>query len=90
MRKIMICSLMCYNQITMEKLLSFIIPAYNCEAFIEEGLGSVRNQLPACCELIVVDDGSQDGTVRVLKKWEAEWELLKVECGSTDLVTMML
>ena len=77
---IMICRLMCYNRIVMEKLLSFIIPAYNCEAFIEEGLGSVLNQLPACCELIVVDDGSQDGTVRVLKKWEAEWELLKVEC----------
>lgn len=39
------------------KKLSFIIPAYNCAAFMDETFGSVLSQLPSDCELIAVDDG---------------------------------
>lgn len=48
------------------KRLSIIVPAYNCEAYLDECLESVTSQLPPDCELIVVDDGSQDSTPRKL------------------------
>ena len=53
-----------------EKRLSFIIPAYNCSKFMDETLGSVLSQLPQDCELIVVDDGSTDDTLQLLREYE--------------------
>ena len=47
-------------------MLSLIIPTYNCADYLDETLGSVLSQLPDDCELIVVDDGSDDGTVEKL------------------------
>lgn len=49
--------------------LSIIIPTYNCESFLEESLLSVLNQLPEDYELILVDDGSVDGTVQKLEQY---------------------
>lgn len=49
---------------------SLIIPAYNCESFIEDGLNSVLPQLREDCELILVDDGSTDHTRDQLSKYE--------------------
>lgn len=54
----------------METGFSIIVPAYNCEDFIDECLGSVLSQLPEGCELVVVDDGSSDGTKRKLENYE--------------------
>ena len=51
-------------------LLSIIIPTYNCEEFIDEGITSVLSQLPDNCELILVDDGSEDNTRDVISKYE--------------------
>ncbi|MEA5511022.1 glycosyltransferase family 2 protein [Crocosphaera sp. UHCC 0190] len=43
-------------------LVSVIIPAYNAEEFIVKTLQSVVNQTYQNLEIIVIDDGSQDGT----------------------------
>ncbi len=51
---------------TTETLVSVIIPAYNCEAYIEETLKSVFAQSYQNFEVIVVNDGSIDGTVERL------------------------
>lgn len=46
----------------MNDLVSVIIPAYNSKAFIRETLESVEAQTYSPIEIIVVDDGSKDGT----------------------------
>ena len=46
--------------------LSVIIPTYNCREYLSECLQSVLRQLPPDCELIIADDGSDDGTADLL------------------------
>lgn len=56
----------------MEKLLiSICIPAYNVAAFIGETLESVKNQSYQNWELIVADDGSDDGTEKIIDSFSA-------------------
>ncbi len=48
---------------------SVIIPTYNAERFIERTLNSVLHQTFTEFELIVVDDGSNDKTADILKRY---------------------
>lgn len=48
---------------------SVIIPAYNAAPFIHRAVDSVLGQTFADYELIVVDDGSSDDTLRVLARY---------------------
>ena len=51
---------------------SVIIPAYNAEKFIENCIQSIQRQTFQDFEIIVVNDGSKDGTLSVLKKLAKE------------------
>ncbi len=48
-------------------LVSVIVPAYNGERFLGEALQSVLAQDYAPLEVIVIDDGSTDGTAQVVQ-----------------------
>ena len=53
-------------------LVSVVIPAYNAERFLCEAVASVRAQSYAPMELILIDDGSRDGTAALIRTLEAE------------------
>ena len=50
-----------------QPLVSVVIPAYNCAAFVAQAVRSVLDQDHANKEVIVVNDGSSDGTLAVLQ-----------------------
>lgn len=52
----------------MEGLVSIITPTYNSEAYIAQTILSVQNQTYQNWELIIVDDGSTDGTVAIISE----------------------
>lgn len=51
-----------------QPLVSVIMPAYNCEKYIEEAIHSVMTQTYKEWELIIIDDGSVDSTVETIKQ----------------------
>src|SRR6476620_12182 len=49
---------------------SVVIPLYNKEKFIENTLNSVLNQSFADFEIIIVNDGSTDGSEQIVKNFD--------------------
>lgn len=52
-----------------DKLVSVIMPTYNCGKFIEETVNTVINQTYKNWELIIVDDCSKDNTEQIIKQY---------------------
>ena len=52
-------------------LFSIVIPTFRCAEKLERSIVSVLREAPELFELIVVDGGSQDDTLDVIKKYEA-------------------
>ncbi|MDD4274563.1 MAG: glycosyltransferase [Desulfobacter postgatei] len=59
-------------------LVSVIMPCYNAEQFLEESVSSVLNQTYKNLELIVVDDGSTDRSLDILKKIQTKDKRLHI------------
>ena len=63
-------------------ILSIIVPVYNIEAFLPESLDSLAKiQFDAPYEVIVIDDGSSDGSLAILRAWEETHNQLRVITG---------
>lgn len=60
------------------KRLSIIIPVYNAEKHIQRCVDSILPQLNNNDELLLINDGSTDSSIDILRKIEAENDCIKV------------
>lgn len=60
-------------------MLSIVIPAYNAEPYLPAFLESLDSQQIESPQLIAVDDGSTDGTAKLLRTWRGNITLLQQE-----------
>lgn len=49
--------------------ISVIIPTFNCARFLHESVRSVLDQTVRPTEIVIVDDGSEDGTSELVQSW---------------------
>src|SRR3954471_21833397 len=65
-------------------LVSVIIPTRNGERFIHQSLTSVARQTYTNWEVIVVEDGSDDGTSRVVREFARKHQGHRVDYSRND------
>ena len=56
----------------MKPLVSILIPAYNADEWIHQTIESAVRQTWPRKEIIVLDDGSTDGTVQVARRFASQ------------------
>jgi teichuronic acid biosynthesis glycosyltransferase TuaG len=59
-------------------LVSIVMPAYNCEKIIMEAINSVLAQTYKNWELLILDDGSKDNTLQIIKNFSQKESRIKV------------
>ena len=52
---------------------SIIVPFYNVEKYIKKCLQTLVNQTLEDIEIILVNDGSKDNTIDIVKKYQKEY-----------------
>ena len=57
---------------------SVIIPVYNAEKYLRDCLEGVINQTLTSLEIICVDDGSADGTAKILEEYQKKDRRIQV------------
>jgi len=62
----------------MPNLVSVIIPNYNYAAYLRESIDSVLNQDYEAIEVIVVDDGSTDESLEILRSYGSQIKVIEI------------
>ena len=52
-----------------DKLISIIVPVYNCEKYIKRAILSLVNQTYKNLQMVIIDDGSVDNTNQILEEY---------------------
>lgn len=58
--------------------ISVIIPIYNGETYLEKCLTSIFNQTLKNIEIICIDDGSTDNTVKIIENFKLKYDKIKI------------
>ena len=61
-----------------EDKLSFIIPCYNSEKYLDKLMNSVINQTYKNIEIVCINDGSKDNTLKILKEYAKKYSNIVV------------
>ena len=64
-------------------LVSIVIPVYNTEKFVKECIESALNKTYRQIEVIVVDDGSTDNSLKIIKKFSDQIKVISKPNGGT-------
>lgn len=72
------------------ELVSIVMPAYNCSAYIRETIESVLKQSYPYWELIVVDDCSSDNTREIVSEYMKRDSRIRLFFLIRDLVSLQL
>lgn len=59
-------------------LVSIIVPVFNVENYLDRCISSIVNQTYVNIELLLIDDGSTDGSLSNLRKWEKQDKRIKI------------
>lgn len=62
----------------MNRKISIIIPVYNVENYIEKSLESVVKQTYKNIEIIIIDDGSKDSSIKICEKFQKVDNRIKI------------
>ena len=58
--------------------ISVLLPVYNVEPYVADALTSIQSQTFSDIEIVVVDDGSTDGTLRIVEQFASTDGRIKV------------
>ena len=59
-------------------LLTVLMPVYNAEKFLDESIGSILSQTYTDFEFLILDDGSTDNSLKIIKTYAKEDKRIKV------------
>lgn len=59
-------------------IISVIVPIYNVEKYLDKCLNSIRNQTYQKLEIILVNDGSPDGSSEIMEKHKKDDDRIKI------------
>lgn len=66
------------NNINCNPLVSVIFPVYNSEKFLTEALSSIIEQLYTNIEIIIINDGSTDNSLEIIKSFQKRDHRIKI------------
>ena len=65
-------------------LLTVLMPVYNAEKFLKDSIGSILKQTYSDFELLILDDGSTDNSLKIIKAYAKEDKRIKILVNKTN------
>lgn len=65
--------------------ISVILPVYNSEKYLDESISSILNQTFKNIELIIINDGSKDNSLKIIKKYADKDKRIKLINNSKNI-----
>ena len=64
---------------------SVIIPAYNAEKYIAEAISSILSQTYKNIEVVIIDDASTDGTLKIIQQYQLKDERIRLYSNKKNM-----